>query len=341
VPGSFARCRVAVSGAPRAVQALVLLAASVVTAATAAAAAAGVTVDPSPAGALEPRPFEYPLPVEVFDLPTSANGVDYRLFVRAPLREPAAGETTVAVYFLDGVRLFTPATMMALNYEALAYVPPLVLVGIGYQDEPGVAWREENRTRDYTPTAFAPPGGHFLEHSPADWQGSGGADAFLDVVATEIIPFIEGRYEVDAADRVVVGKSTSGLAAVHALLTRPGLFTRHLIVSPAIWWDDWLLDRADRWVMREALARDEEDYPVPTRAYLAAGAAETGFGLVADVHVLADALRRRRGKGLAIYLDVLPGEQHEGVFPAAYMRGLVGLFADEPGRKPSASPVRW
>lgn len=290
---------------------------------------------------LEPRPFKYPLPVKVFDLPTSANGIDYRLFVRPPLREPAEGETTVAVYFLDGIRLFAPATMMALNYEALAYVPPLVLVGIGYQDEPGVAWREENRTRDYTPTAFAPPDGHFLEHAPADWQRSGGADAFLDVVATEIIPFIEERHDVDPADRVLVGKSTSGLAAVHALLTRPGLFTRHLIVSPAIWWDDWLLDRADRWVMREVRAHDEQDYPAPTRAYLAAGAAETGFGLVADVHVLADALRRRRGEGLAVHLDVLPGEQHEGVFPAAYMRGLVGLFADEPGRKPSASPVRW
>lgn len=290
---------------------------------------------------LTPQPFEYPYPVEVFDLPPSENGVEYRIFVRPPLREPAEGERASCFYFLDALRNFVPAAAMSYNYEIFNYIPAAYFIGIGYRNEAdGV--KEENRTRDYTPTAFVPPDeNHFLASSPVDWEGSGGADRFLDVVEEQIIPFIEQRYEVDGEDRVLIGKSTSGLLAVHSLLTRPGLFNRYVIVSPAIWWDDWLYERRDRYVMKAVAAMDGAAYPVETRAYFAVGDAEERLGLVTDLYVLTNALRNRRIENLEVYLDVLEGEQHEGVFPAAFMRGIVGVYAGEPDRKPSASPVKW
>ena len=208
------------------------------------------------------QPFEYPFEVAVFDLPVASNGIRYRLYVRPPLSAPAEGEKAATFYFLDAIRTFVPAAAMTSNYEFFNYTPAAYFVGIGYRDEADGIPKAHNRTRDYTPTRFEPPDEtHFLAGNPAAYEGSGGADAFFDVVEKEIIPFIESRYEVDD-DRVLIGNSMSGLAAVHALLTRPGLFRRYVITSPSIWWDDWFDARDERYVMRMAAQTAGSDYPV-------------------------------------------------------------------------------
>lgn len=289
----------------------------------------------------EPRDFKHPFDLKVYDLPTSANGIDYQLIVRAPLRQPAEGEKSSTFYFLDAAANMTAAATMSYNYEVFNYIPSAYFIGIGYKNEEGTTWKEENRTRDYTPVEFTPPSGHFLENSRKDWVGSGGAPAFFDVVETEIIPFVEQTFDVDKTDRVLIGKSTSGLGATYAALNRPGLFNRYLVISPAIWWDDWMLPRHERWVMRSARETAQTEYPTETRLYFAVGEAEERLDLVTDLYVLVNSLRKRRNDNLKVNLEVLPGEQHEGVFPAAFMRGIVGVYADEADRKPSASPLSW
>lgn len=282
--------------------------------------------------------YRYPVPIHTIDLPLAPNGVSYRLYVRPPLREPEAGERPATVYFVDALLTMTPAGVMAHNYELMDYAPAAFYVGIGYHDGDTDRLEESDRTRDYTPTAFAPPAGHFLENSPVDWQGSGGAEAFFDYVESTVIPLVEERYGVDPTERMIVGKSTGGLAATYALLERPGLFNKYLIISPAIWWDDWLLPRNDRWVMRAAMRRSNIDYPVETRVYFAVGSAEERLGLVTDIYVLADALRNRSGKNLKVQVEVMPNLDHGGAFPEGFMRGYLGLYSD---RRANASQIRW
>ncbi|MEZ6023766.1 MAG: hypothetical protein R3C16_10230 [Hyphomonadaceae bacterium] len=48
---------------------------------------------------MEAQPFTLPMPVQVFDLPTAPNGVNCRLYVRAPLREPENGSARAASIF--------------------------------------------------------------------------------------------------------------------------------------------------------------------------------------------------------------------------------------------------
>lgn len=290
---------------------------------------------------IEAKEFKYPYDVKVFDLPTASNGVNYRIFVRSPLREPAEGEKSSSFYFLDALANMTPAAAMSYNYEIFNYIPSAYFIGIGYQNEGDGPWTQENRTRDYTPTSFTPAAGHFLENSPQDWKNSGGAPAFFDVVETEIIPFIERTFDVDPIDRVLIGKSTSGLGATYAALERPDLFNRYVIISPAIWWDDWLLPRQDRWVMQAARQTEKNNYTRETRIYFAVGEAEERLDLVTDLYVLANALRKRRNPNLKVNLEVLRGEQHEGVFPAAFMRGIAGVYAGETKRKPSSVVLDW
>ncbi len=301
----------------------------------------GICVPKAWAQVSEPKTFHHPFNLQVYDLPTASNGVDYQLIIREPLRPPAEGEKASTFYFLDATANMPAAATMSYNYESFNYIPTAYFVGIGYKNEDGGLWKEENRTRDYTPVEFTPPKGHFLENSEKDWVGSGGAPAFFDVVQNQIIPFVERNFDVDKSDRVLIGKSTSGLGATYAALNQPGLFNRYVIISPAIWWDDWMLPREDRWVMRSARDTSDVEYPSETRIYFAVGEAEERLDLVTDLYVLTNHIRKRRNEHLKVYLDVLAGEQHEGIFPAAFMRGIVGVYAEEANRKPSSSPVTW
>lgn len=116
---------------------------------------------------------------------------------------------------------------------------PAVLVGIAY---PGVAEEKHgpiykvNRTRDYTPSHVA-TGGYGEEFQ----RLSGGADRFFDFIEQELVPYLKREFRVAADDRTIVGSSYGGLAASYALLMRPSLFQRYIIVSPSLWWDHRLM----------------------------------------------------------------------------------------------------
>ncbi len=280
----------------------------------------------SPLVAQQVRSWTPPFEMEVIDLPVAANGVGYRLFVRKPIAAPRDGERPIVVYLLDAL-WDTPAVAAAeSNSEFLGHLPPIYYVGIGYQDENEGARLEANRTRDYTPSAWAPedPSQHFLK--PVDYLHSGGAPAFLDVVEREIIPIVESRYSVDTATRVLVGKSYAGLLATTALLTRPGLFSHYLIISPALWWDDYFRDYRDRAVMRLEHEGHATKLPRATRVWIGMGSGEEQLGMLADVYVLGRALRLRRDPKLDLTIEVLPDEVHESIYIPAFARGIRHLL---------------
>lgn len=279
---------------------------------------------PLTALAQTPQPWTPPFDVEVHDLATAPNGVDYRLFVRKPIVPLTEGERPITIYVLDALWDLPAVAALHSNLEFLGHFKPILFVGVGYRNET-TERLEANRTRDYTPTAFRPadPKSHFLK--PVDYEGSGGADAYLDVLATQIIPFVESTYDVDPQVRGIVGKSLGGLFATHALLTRPELFSHFLIISPALWWDDYFEDFRDRAVMeierntRTPLASD-------TKAYFTMGDGEERLGMLADVYVLTRALRLRNDPRLDLKVRLMDGEDHEGAFARGFGSGVRWLF---------------
>ena len=287
---------------------------------------AGSLVIPTTLSAQAVRPWVPPFEMEVIDLPVSANGVGYRLFVRKPLVAPEPGARPVVVYLLDAL-WDTPAVVAAeSNAEFLGHFPPIYFVGIGYQNENDGRRLESNRTRDYTPTSWAPadPNRHFLK--PVDYQGSGGADAFLDALETQVFPFVESRYDVAGDRRVLVGKSYGGLLATTTLLRRPKLFSDYLIISPALWWDDYFLDYRERAVMRLERAGQKDRLAAPTRVWIGMGSGEERLGMLADVYVLGRVLRLRNDPNLELTIEIIPGEGHESVYIPAFVRGIRALL---------------
>jgi predicted alpha/beta superfamily hydrolase len=188
-----------------------------------------------------------------------------------------------ALYLNDGQNLFDPArafagvtwrvaeTVGGLTREGA--IPPLLVVGIDHG--------EARRAREYlpveddrNPTARGPLGRRYVEF-----------------VTREVVPFIERTYPVSprVSARGFGGSSYGAVAALLAVLERPGVFGRLLLESPSLYVGRRLLlrkaRRAPRW---------------PARVYLGVGTAETrredvNRETVDNVHALASILH---GAGL-------------------------------------------
>lgn len=238
------------------------------------------------------------------------------------------------VYILDGNTVFAMTTQMVVPMSYLGDLPPMILVGIGYEvDSPFEV--VALRSRDLVPTDDQA----FVDRMAArgtplpDGVRPGGADAFLDFIEGEVKPFIEARYAVDPNDQTLVGDSFGGLFALHVLFKHASSFDRYIAGSPSISWDSGKLfrDEAD-------LASRVDDLPV--KLFLSAGSLEASTGgdreMVANVERMTAALRSRDYPGLDLTSQIFPDETHQSVIPAMLSRGLRVVFERfDPDRDPS------
>ena len=82
-----------------------------------------------------------------------------------------------------------------------------------------------SRIRDYTPT----------DNPKLTKSETGGAEAYLDFIKNDAIPFIEKEYRIDSDRRMIVGHSLGGLFGAYALLKEPSLFADYILTSPSLW----------------------------------------------------------------------------------------------------------
>jgi len=75
------------------------------------------------------------------------------------------------------------------------------------------------------------------EEDQEKYPTSGGSEAFISFLATEVIPTIEKKYQVGAPS-TLIGQSMGGQVATEILFKSPDLFDNYIIVSPSLWWDD-------------------------------------------------------------------------------------------------------
>ena len=107
-----------------------------------------------------------------------------------------------------------------LGFPWLNLCPPSIVVGIANVD----------RKRDYTfPTT--------VEKDKKDFPTTGGSAAFIRYLGEEVIPYIRSRYKTNNTS-TLIGQSFGGLLATEVLFTHPDWFSKYLIVSPSLWWDN-------------------------------------------------------------------------------------------------------
>ncbi|BFT30566.1 alpha/beta hydrolase-fold protein [Alteromonas sp. D210916BOD_24] len=120
------------------------------------------------------------------------------------------------IYALDGKYYKQMVSAVIARFYGDWLIPETIVVTID----------NENRIRDYTPSP------HATANVP-----SGKADAFLDYIEKELIPFVDSNYQTSEF-RILEGHSLGGLFSLYTVQARPELFTAHYAFSPSLHWGD-------------------------------------------------------------------------------------------------------
>lgn len=257
---------------------------------------------------------QYYLPnTEVRHIDSNTNNIGYVLYISLPRNYHQSTKEYPVLYTLDADYSFAIAHNTVEHFVDRNDMQEIIIVGIAY---PGASQDmftyRINRSRDYTPTNTAFGGyGHEAE------KVSGGADLFLDFLNIELIPFIDNTYRTIDDDRGIVGHSFGGLIGTYALLTRPELFQRYIIVSPSLWYDDKLCLK-----LEDDYSRSNKS--LYAKAFFCAG--WEGKDMTILMHELVSTLERRKYTGLTVQGLTFPNETHNSVFPGALSRGLLYIY---------------
>jgi predicted alpha/beta superfamily hydrolase len=244
----------------------------------------------------------------------------------------ASGSTPPPVLFVSDANMqFGTAVDIVRLLHLMDYLPPLLVVGIGYR----VATSKETldlRARDLTPTVD--PSIDYL--APAMM---GGAGRFLAFIREELQPWTRERYGVETDDSAYFGDSFGGLFGTYVLFNEPSTFRRYGLGSPSLRYDNGVMFEHEA-----EYARGHDD--LPAKVYFSVGEYENTQGdkrraaripaddgaepyiwdLVAEVERMASTLRGRQYASLAIECEVLPGEYHPTAPPINLSRSLRYLF---------------
>lgn len=251
----------------------------------------------------------------VHELDSEVVGEPYTLSVALPAGYAEGDESFPVVYLTDPFFAYGSTVESVRLHTIDGRMPPAIVVGVGYPGEQEFGRIMDLRTRDFSPTdnptfpAGDPPWSPEVE--------LGGAEAFMDFLAEEAIPFVEERYRV-TDDRTYVGHSGGASFGLHLLFERPALFDRYLISSPQLWYDDELL-----FDIEASYAANHQG--LPARVFIAVGEREPHF-VVGSVRKLLETLEARAYEEFTLHSTVLPGETHFSMWPVAVNRGLRVLF---------------
>lgn len=204
------------------------------------------------------------------------------------------------IYLLDGSAdedfIHIAGLVQFGTFPWVKLLPESIVVGIANVD----------RKRDFTfPTRNA--------DDKANVPTSGGSEAFIRFVETELQPFVESHYATDSV-RMLIGQSLGGLVATEILFKKPDLFSHYILVSPSLWWDD------------ESLLKCE---PLPGTSlktvYLTAGKEEHPT-MVRTVRELSEKLGRIDSSHIRLIFNIMEGQDHGNILHLAVYDAFGQMF---------------
>jgi predicted alpha/beta superfamily hydrolase len=236
---------------------------------------------------------------------STINKIAYKFLISLPASYSSSTKTYPVCYVLDGQWDFSTVVSSYWNLRYDGMVPEVIIVGLTYD---GVNAKYESlRAHDYTPTA-AP-----------QLQGSGGGDAYIDVLRKEVIPFIDKEYRTNKVDRSIIGTSLGGLFTYYVMLKAPELFNGYVPINPSLWWDN-----TKCFEYENTFAQTHKS--LSARLYAVTGE----FDAVDMVKKMVDQIQSHHYEGLAMQMRVLDGMGHAGSKAEGHARGLKYLYEKQP-----------
>lgn len=229
-------------------------------------------------------------------------GQEYDLHISLPSGYETSTKKFPVVYLMDSQWDFPLVNSIYGEQYFDGFVPELILVG--------VTWGGTNpnpdflRARDYTPT-----------NEPGTQQ-SGGADQFLEFIKSELFPYIDSNFKTDQENRTLMGCSLGGLFTMYTLLTHPNMFSGYVAATPAIAWDNSVLNQFQKAFTLKKLAK-------PTRLFLTVGDVESGRE---NFEKFSAFFQDHKHSNLDVTSKVLENTGHSGTKSETYSRGLQYVF---------------
>jgi len=240
--------------------------------------------------------------VKRFSIKSTVLGEDRVILVRTPVGYETNKVIYPVLYMTDGDAHMghTASTIEFLTQNGR--ISDLIVVGVTNTD----------RTRDLTPAKSS------AKNAAGELQfpTSGGADNFLKFFETELIPEIEKQYRVQPY-RILAGHSLGGLFAIHAMISKPGLFNSYIAVSPSLQWENnEALKRA------ETFLKNQKESKVTLFASI--GDEPGPIGDAFDK--LKDALAKSNIKGFEWQAERMADEDHGSVVLRSHYFGLRKVY---------------
>lgn len=182
-----------------------------------------------------------------------------------------------------------------------------------------------DRYHDLIHAPTTPAGQAFMASSPR-LKTAGGAAAFRQFIADELLPYISRQYRV-TDERVLMGESAAGMFTLETLLRQPELFTGYIAISPMLWWDDQSLAKAAPMLLQH--------HPAPAGSTLFLTIAnegtegEIGAAMRAGVDRVADALAAHAPDTLIWTFEPMEAESHATILHPAALTAIRRFFATE------------
>ena len=254
--------------------------------------------------------------VKRFSIKSTVLGEDRVILVRTPVGYETNKVSYPVLYMTDGDAHMghTASTIEFLTQNGR--ISDMIVVGVTNTD----------RTRDLTPAKSS------AKNAAGELQfpTSGGADNFLKFFETELIPEIEKQYRIQPY-RILAGHSLGGLFAIHAMISKPGLFNSYIAVSPSLQWENnEALKRA------ETFLKNQKESKVTLFASI--GDEPGPIGDAFDK--LKDALAKSNIKGFEWQAERMDDEDHGSVVLRSHYFGLRKVYEGWQGlRDPKSGAV--
>ena len=210
------------------------------------------------------------------------------------------------IYLLDGSAdedfIHIVGLVQYNSFEWINQVPKSIVIGIATVD----------RRRDFTfPTT--------IQSDRKTYPTTGHSDKFISFIESELQPFIEGKFKTTQS-KTIIGQSLGGLLEAEILLKKPTLFTKYIIVSPSLWWDNGSLLEENSDILNENFKQQTEIYIGVGKE----GLTPTKIPRVmeVDANLLADKIKSTKSKSINLSFDYLPQENHATIMHQAVLNAF-------------------
>lgn len=226
----------------------------------------------------------------------------FRILVSLPDNYSLNEQKYPVLYVLDGDIAFGMAASIARYLQIGDNIPELIIVGIGYGSIDKSAG--EKRKRDYRPTS------------------ANGAENFLSFLEEELIPLIDSNYRTVPGDRTINGYSIGGLFGLYSLFTKPEIFSRYILGSPSLSWDEY------------SIFKYEENSPdkildKKINIFISVGSEEPDEKYFNPIDNLVTQMQERKYSGVKLEAKVFDGSTHLAGPPGSLTHGLLSVFGKE------------